>query len=145
MAENFEQASLFELKRPSEIEWQETRFQGCKIKTLIVDGRRDQVTTLMHFDPATAVSHDERIFMSQAYLLDGHILYKEDLNDFVEVVKGEFVWQREDVTRMAWCPNGAVILAIFQRRRLIQPPSQELPGLDRESWEKMWTPLRKVL
>lgn len=141
MADNPDQARCLGLMRPSEIEWQETRFHGCKIKTLAVDEKRGQATTLMHIDRATAVSHDERIFMRQAYLLEGRLLYKEDLNDFVEVGKGEFVWQHEDVRRMAWCPDGAVILGIFQMRRsIIRKGRMIIPELNREIWNEMWTP-----
>jgi hypothetical protein len=46
---------------------------------------------LVQVDPATAVPDDGRMFMKQTYLLGGRLLYKEDLNDFVEVTKGELV------------------------------------------------------
>src|SRR5215471_16982663 len=74
--------------RPASMEWQQTRFPGCEVKTLLFEPQTGLVTALMRFAPGPA--------------------------EGLEVKAGEFVWREPGSRHVAWTPEGGLMLAMFQ-------------------------------
>lgn len=53
------------LVRPQGMEWQPTRFPGCKAKTLLFDRTTGLMTALMRFAPGAALPDHEHVNIEQ--------------------------------------------------------------------------------
>ena len=103
------------LVRPDNIEWQQTRFPGCEAKTLLFDRTTGLMTALMRFEPGAMLPDHEHVHIEQTYVLEGSLVDTEGAAKGIEAKAGEFIWREEAVARhAAWCPQGGLMLAIFQ-------------------------------
>jgi len=100
--------------RPAEMEWQQTRFPGCEAKTLLFDRATGLVTALMRFAPGAVLPDHEHVKIEQTYVLEGRLVDREGPAAGLEVGPGEFVWREAGSRHVAWCPEGGVMLAVFQ-------------------------------
>src|SRR5260370_41571295 len=102
------------LVRPQEMEWQKTRFPGCEAKTLLFDRTTGLMTALMRFEPGAVLPDHEHVNIEQSYVLEGSLVDKEGPAQGIECKTGEFVWREAGSRHVAWCPEGGLMLAIFQ-------------------------------
>ncbi len=102
------------LVRPQEMEWQKTRFPGCEAKTLLFDRTTGLMTALMRFEPGAVLPDHEHVNIEQSYVLEGSLVDKEGPARGIACQSGEFIWREAGSRHVAWCPDGALVLAIFQ-------------------------------
>jgi len=96
------------------MEWQKTRFPGCEAKTLLFDRTTGLMTALMKFAPGAVLPDHEHVNIEQTYVLEGSLVDKEGPAQGIECKAGEFVWREQGSRHVAWCPEGGLMLAIFQ-------------------------------
>ena len=63
--------------RPADMEWQQTRFPGCEVKTLLFDRASGLVTALMRCAPGAVLPDHEHVKIEQTYMLEGKLIDKE--------------------------------------------------------------------
>ena len=102
------------LVRPETMEWQKTRFPGCEAKTLLFDHKTGLMTALMRFQPGAVLPDHEHVNIEQTYVLEGSLVDKEGAAQGIECKAGEFIWREQGSRHVAWCPEGGLMLAIFQ-------------------------------
>jgi anti-sigma factor ChrR (cupin superfamily) len=89
--------------------WEDTKFEGIKMKLLYNDPATGMATMLMRLAPGATVPLHEHTAIEQTYVLEGRFLDEEG-----ECLPGQFVWRPEGNTHVAWAgPEGATILGIF--------------------------------
>jgi anti-sigma factor ChrR (cupin superfamily) len=105
------------LVRPQDMEWQKTRFPGCEAKTLLFDRTTGLMTALMRFAPGAVLPDHEHVNIEQTYVLEGSLVDKEGPAKGIACNAGEFIWREQGSRHVAWCPEGGLMLAIFQKSR----------------------------
>src|SRR5262245_27014028 len=99
--------------RPANMEWQQTRFPGCEVKTLLFDRASGLVTALMRCAPGAVLPDHEHVKIEQTYVLEGKLVDKEGPAAGLEVKSGEFVWRECGSRHVAWTPEGGMMLEMF--------------------------------
>jgi len=90
------------------MEWQETKFPGIRMKELFNDGKGFQ-TLLLKMEPGAEVPLHEHQGVEQTYVLEGTFL-----DDEGETLTGNFVWRPAGNTHVAFAgPRGATVIGIF--------------------------------
>jgi Anti-sigma factor len=89
-------------------------FPGCEAKTLLFDRTTGLMTALMRFAPGAVLPDHEHVNIEQTYVLEGSLVDKEGPAKGIECKAGEFVWREQGSRHVAWCPQGGLMLAIFQ-------------------------------
>src|SRR6185437_12208194 len=100
--------------RPAEMEWKKTRFPGCEIKVLLSDPKTGLQTALLRFEPGAVLPDHEHVDIEQTYVLEGRLVDKDGPVKGLECKSGEFIWREVGSRHVAWCPDGGLVLAIFQ-------------------------------
>jgi anti-sigma factor ChrR (cupin superfamily) len=111
--------------RVGELEWKATRFAGCEVKTLLFDRDTGLVTALMRFAPG-------------AVLPDHELVDREGPDTGLEVPKGDFVWRPAGSRHSAWCPEGGLMLAMFQVPNKFFERDGRVTDITGEEWDKLW-------
>src|SRR6202162_55326 len=124
--------------RPADMEWQKTRFPGCEAKTLLFDKATGVVTALMRFAPAATVPDHEHVKMEQTDVLEGRLVDKDGPAAGLDVGPGEFVWREPGSRHVAWCPDGGLMLAMFQIPNKFHEPDGRVTDLSGKDWEALW-------
>lgn len=94
----------------ADLPWEPTRFPGIEWKVLFQDEARGLMTALMRWAPGAKLPLHEHVDIEQTYVLEGSLRDSEG-----EAGPGEFVWRPAGSRHVAESPDGAVMLAIFQR------------------------------
>jgi anti-sigma factor ChrR (cupin superfamily) len=110
--------------RPADMDWQKTRFPGCEAKTLLFDKATGVVTALMRFAPGAILPDHEHVKIEQTYVLD--------------VGPGEFVWREPGSRHVAWCPDGGLMLAMFQIPNKFYETDGRVTDLSGKDWQTLW-------
>jgi anti-sigma factor ChrR (cupin superfamily) len=126
------------LVRPQSMEWQKTRFPGCEAKTLLFDRRTGLVTALMRFEPGAVLPDHEHVGIEQTYVLEGHLVDKEGPAKGIEAKAGEFVWREAGSRHVAWCPQGGLMLAIFQVPNKFFEADGRVVDSAGQDWDESW-------
>jgi anti-sigma factor ChrR (cupin superfamily) len=124
--------------RAAELEWQKTRFPGCEAKTLLLDKQTGLVTALMRFAPGAVLPDHEHVKIEQTYVLEGKLVDKEGPDAGLEVGPGEFVWRPAGSRHVAWCPEGGLMLAIFQVPNKFFEHDGRVTDASGQDWETLW-------
>ena len=126
------------LVRPAAMEWQKTRFPGCEAKTLLFDPSTGLVTALMRFAPGAVLPDHEHVRIEQTYVIEGKLVDKEGAATGLSVGPGEFVWREAGSRHVAWCPEGGLMLAIFQvPNKFFEADGRVVDG-GGEDWDETW-------
>lgn len=112
--------------------WEETRFPGIRTKTLLVDPQTGLLTVLMQCDPGARLPDHEHVLIEQTYVLEGSLHCAEGV-----CTAGNFVWRPSGTRHEAWCPEGALMLAMFQAPNRFYEAGGVKDMLDRD-WESTW-------
>jgi anti-sigma factor ChrR (cupin superfamily) len=126
------------LVRPAEMEWQKTRFPGCEAKTLLFDQKSGLVTALMRFAPGAVLPDHEHVQIEQTYVLEGRLVDKEGPAEGLVAGPGEFVWREVGSRHVAWCPEGGLMLAIFQVPNKFFAADGRAIDASGKDWEATW-------
>lgn len=102
------------LVQPQNMAWQKTRFPGCEAKTLLFDRATGLMTALMRFAPGAMLPDHEHVNIEQTYVLEGSLVDREGPVEGMTCKAGEYIWREAGSRHAAWCPEGALILAIFR-------------------------------
>jgi anti-sigma factor ChrR (cupin superfamily) len=126
------------LVRPDSMEWQQTRFPGCEAKTLLFDRATGLMTALMRFAPGAVLPDHEHVHIEQTYVLEGHLVDKEGPAKGIEARAGEFVWREQGSRHVAWCPEGGLMLAIFQVPNKFFEADGRVVDAAGQDWDEAW-------
>jgi anti-sigma factor ChrR (cupin superfamily) len=124
--------------RPSEMEWQETRFPGCEAKKLLFDEKSGLITMLMRFAPGAELPEHEHVAVEQTYVLEGRLIDKEGPAAGIEAGPGEFIWREVGSRHVVWCPEGGLILAIFQVPNKFIEADGRMTDATGKHWGEAW-------
>ena len=124
--------------RPANMEWQQTRFPGCEVKTLLFDAETGLVTALMRFAPGAVLPDHEHVKIEQTFVLEGSLADKEGPAVGLEVKAGEFVWREAGSRHVAWSPNGGLTLAMFQIPNKFYEQDGRVTDSAGQDWESLW-------
>jgi anti-sigma factor ChrR (cupin superfamily) len=131
------------LVRPADMEWKKTRFPGCEAKTLLFDAKTGLVTALMRFAPGAVLPDHEHVEVEQTWVLEGRLVDKEGPDAGLEVGPGEFVWRPAGSRHVAWCPEGGLMLAMFQIPNKFYEPDGRVTDVGGADWDSVWGEARK--
>jgi anti-sigma factor ChrR (cupin superfamily) len=126
------------LVRPDELAWQKTRFPGCEAKTLLFDKDTGLATVLMRFAPGAVLPDHEHVKIEQTYVLEGRLVDKEGPDSGLSVGPGEFVWRPAGSRHIAWCPEGGLMLAIFQVPNKFFERDGRVTDAGGHDWVDLW-------
>lgn len=126
--------------RVGDMEWQKTRFAGCEVKTLLFDRSSGLVTALMRFAPGAVLPDHEHVKIEQTYVLEGTLVDREGPDAGLAVTKGDFVWRPAGSRHSAWCPEGGLMLAIFQVPNKFFEDDGRVTDITGSDWMEMWAP-----
>ena len=124
--------------RPADMEWQPTRFPGCEAKTLLFDPESGLVTALMRFAPGAVLPDHEHVKIEQTYVLEGRLVDQEGPAAGLDVGPGEFVWREPGSRHVAWCPEGGLMLAMFQIPNKFYERDGRITDANGQDWESVW-------
>jgi anti-sigma factor ChrR (cupin superfamily) len=124
--------------RPAEMQWQKTRFPGCEVKTLLFDRESGLVTALMRFEPGATLPDHEHVKIEQTWVLEGTLVDKEGADAGLAAREGEFIWRPTGSRHVAWCPEGGLMLAMFQIPNKFHEKDGRTTDLSGEEWDKLW-------
>jgi anti-sigma factor ChrR (cupin superfamily) len=124
--------------RPAEMEWQKTSFPGCWAKPLLFDPKSGLATMLMKFDPGAVLPDHEHVQIEQTYVISGTLVDKEGAAEGLTVGPGEFVWREPGSRHVAWCPEGGLMLAMFQIPNKFHERDGRVTDLGGQDWESVW-------
>ena len=124
--------------RVDELEWKKTRFPGCEAKTLLFDRDTGLVTALMRFAPGAVLPDHEHVKIEQTYVLEGILVDREGPDAGLAVGKGDFVWRPAGSRHSAWCPEGGLMLAIFQVPNKFYEEDGRVTDVSGTNWMEMW-------
>jgi anti-sigma factor ChrR (cupin superfamily) len=124
--------------RPATMEWQKTRFEGCEAKTLMFDKKTGLVTALMRLAPGAVLPDHQHVGIEQTWVIEGSLVDKDGPVAGLAVGAGEFVWREAGSRHSAWCPDGGVMLAIFQVPNKFFDEDGRVKDLAGNDWETAW-------
>ncbi|MEA2898855.1 MAG: hypothetical protein QOJ84_4470 [Bradyrhizobium sp.] len=124
--------------RPESMEWQQTRFPGCEAKTLLFDRSTGLMTALMRFAPGSVLPDHEHVNIEQTYVLEGSLVDKEGPAQGIECKAGEFIWREQGSRHVAWCPQGGLMLAIFQVPNKFFEADGRVVDAAGQDWDETW-------
>jgi anti-sigma factor ChrR (cupin superfamily) len=126
------------LVQPEAMAWQKTRFPGCEAKTLLFDRSTGLMTALMRFAPGAVLPDHEHVNIEQTYVLEGSLVDKEGPAEGIACRAGEFIWREAGSRHAAWCPEGALLLAIFQVPNKFFEADGRVVDASGQDWDETW-------
>jgi anti-sigma factor ChrR (cupin superfamily) len=120
------------------MEFQKTRFPGCEVKTLLFEKDSGLATALMRLAPGAVLPDHEHVKIEQTYMLEGKLVDKEGPDAGLEVKQGEFVWRPAGSRHVAWCPEGGLMLAMFQIPNKFFERDGRVTDLSGKDWDALW-------
>jgi anti-sigma factor ChrR (cupin superfamily) len=124
--------------RAADLPWQQTRFPGVEAKSLLLDRETGLVTALMRMAPGAVLPDHEHVRIEQTYVLEGKLVDKEGPDQGLEVGPGEFVWRPAGSRHVAWCPEGGLMLAMFQVPNKFFEKDGRVTDISGKDWESLW-------
>ena len=124
--------------RPAKMEWQKTRFPGCEAKTRLFDKQTGLMTALMRFEPGAVLPDHEHVKIEQTYVLQGRLVDREGPAEGLDVGPGEFVWREPGSRHVAWCPEGGLMLAMFQVPNRFFEKDGRITDATGADWNAVW-------
>ncbi len=126
------------LVKPDELGWQDIRYPGCKVKTLLFDPESGLLTALVKMEPGAELPDHEHALIEQTYVLEGRLVDKDGPDAGLEVGPGEFVWRPAGSRHSAWAPEGGLMLAVFQIPNKFFEADGRVVDMVGNDWETKW-------
>jgi anti-sigma factor ChrR (cupin superfamily) len=126
------------LVQPEAMAWQKTRFEGCEVKNLMFDRRSGMLTALMRLAPGAVLPEHEHVGIEQTWVIEGSLVDRDGPMVGLAVGPGEFVWREAGSRHSAWCPDGGVMLAIFQVPNKFYDEDGRVKDLAGNDWQASW-------
>jgi anti-sigma factor ChrR (cupin superfamily) len=124
--------------KPDEMPWQQLQFPGCEIKPLYFDGKTGQATLLIRMAPGAMLPDHEHTLLEQTYMLEGTLVDKDGPDAGLAVKAGEFVWRPAGSRHAAWCPDGGLMIAIFQVPNKFFGTDGKVTDPNGKDWDAAW-------
>src|SRR5512135_3026185 len=124
--------------KPADMAWQKTRFPGCEMKPLLVDGKSGIATLLFKMAPGAELPDHEHVLIEQTYVLEGSLVDKEGPDAGIEVGPGEFVWRPAGSRHSAWAPKGGTFIAMFQIPNKFFEKDGRVVDAAGKDWDQAW-------
>ncbi len=124
--------------RVDDLPWEETRFPGCRVKTLMADRETGLVTALLKMDPGAVLPDHEHVLIEQTYVIEGRLVDKDGPEAGLEVGPGEFVWRPAGSRHSAWTPDGGLMIAIFQVPNKFFEANGRIVDMIGQDWDLAW-------
>ena len=121
-----------------DLPWEKTRFEGCEVKTLLVDRDSGLVTVLLRMQPGAVLPDHEHVLIEQTYMIEGRLVDKEGPEAGLEVGPGDFVWRPAGSRHAAWTPEGGLMLAIFQMPNKFFEQNGNVVDMIGQDWDLAW-------
>jgi anti-sigma factor ChrR (cupin superfamily) len=118
--------------------WEKTRYPGVEQKTLLVEKETGLLTALMRMAPGAKLPDHEHVKIEQTYVLEGRLVDKEGPAEGLSIGPGEFVWREPGSRHVAWCPEGGLMLAMFQVPNKFFEKDGRVTDATGEDWQKLW-------
>jgi quercetin dioxygenase-like cupin family protein len=109
--------------KPSEMEWQPTRFDKVSIKVLYEDAGRGEMTCLLKLEPGAHIPFHQHPEIEQSLVLEGSV---ED-HDGVATA-GDYVWRKPGSLHDNRSPGGAVLFAVYRKPNIYYHAAKETAG-----------------
>jgi anti-sigma factor ChrR (cupin superfamily) len=122
----------------ADLPWEKTRFPGCEVKTLLLDRDSGIVTALVRMAPGAVLPDHEHVLIEQTYVLEGKLVDKEGPDAGLEVGPGDFVWRPAGSRHVAWCPEGGLMLAVFQMPNKFFTEDGRVVDMIGQDWDLAW-------
>lgn len=113
--------------------WERTKFPGVETKTLMVDKATGLLTVLLRMEPGTSLPDHEHVLIEQTYVLEGRLVDEE-----CEVGPHQFVWRPAGSRHAAHCPDGGLMIAVFQVPNKFFDEPGEITDLLGQDWNTTW-------
>ena len=124
--------------RASEMPWQQTRFPGVEVKVLLLDKASGLATVLVKMAPGAELPDHEHVLTEQTYMLEGTLMDKEGPDAGLACSAGDFVWRPAGSRHAAWCPEGGVMVAIFQVPNKFFEKDGRVTDITGVDWDSLW-------
>ena len=132
---------LSRVVRAKDLPWQQTRFPGCEMKTLLFDPSSGLATVLFKMAPGAELPDHVHVLIEQTYVLEGSLVDKEGPDAGIEVGAGEFVWRPAGSRHSAWAPKGGTFIAIFQIPNKFFEKDGRVTDAAGKDWDAAWSAL----
>ncbi len=115
-----------------ELAWEPTTVDGVETKTLLFEKSSGLLTVLMKMAPGSKLPDHAHMQIEQTFVLEGTLVCGEG-----ECKTGDFVWRPAGSRHRAWCPDGGLMLAIFQvpNKFFTDQGEQDILG---QNWQTLW-------
>jgi anti-sigma factor ChrR (cupin superfamily) len=90
------------------------------------------------FAPGAVLPDHEHVNVEQTYVLEGRLVDKEGLAEGTEAKQGEFIWREAGSRHSAWCPEGGLMLAMFQVPNKFYEKDGRVTDPTGELWDEVW-------
>ena len=126
------------LVQANDMPWEPIRYPGCYVKTLVLDKTTGLLTVLLKMDPGAELPDHEHVNIEQTYVLEGSLVDKEGPAQGIECKAGEFIWREAHSRHVAWCPEGGLMLAIFQVPNKFFEADGRVIDAAGQDWDEAW-------
>lgn len=92
------------------VPWTPTEHAGIEMKILFQEPSSGLLTALVRVAPGASLPLHEHTAIEQSYVIEGSMI-----DDDGEVTAGNFVWRPAGSRHSVRSPNGALVLAFFQK------------------------------
>jgi quercetin dioxygenase-like cupin family protein len=119
--------------RAAALPWRQAIFPGVHYKTLLMDKEAGLMTVLMKMDPGATLPDHEHTLVEQTYMLEGRLVDRDG-----ECGPGDFVYRPAGSRHSATCPDGALMIAVFQLPNKFFMPDGSVQDFVGGDWEAKW-------
>lgn len=116
-----------------DLPWEQSRFPGIETKTLLFDKSTGLATLLLRMAPGAKLPDHEHVLIEQTYVLEGRLVDRDG-----ECGPGDFVWRPSGSRHEAWCPEGGLMIAMFQVPNRFYEQSGATTDMLGQDWEAAW-------
>lgn len=117
-----------------ELPWEDTKFEGVKAKTLLLDKASGLLTVLLKMEPGARLPDHEHALIEQTFVIEGKLVDPDGV-----CTAGNFVWRPSGSRHAAYTPNGGLMLAIFQvPNKFFERDGTTKDMLGRD-WDELWS------
>lgn len=113
--------------------WEQTKFPGVEIKTLLLDKKSGLVTVLLRMEPGAQLPDHEHVLIEQTYVIEGRLVCGEG-----EITAGNYSWRPAGSRHSAGTPEGGLMLAMFQVPNRFFEADGSTVDLLGHDWDSHW-------
>ena len=96
------------------------------------------LTVLTRMAPGSFIPLHIHTDIEQTYVLEGRLVDKEGPAEGIAASKGEFIWREAGSRHSAWCPEGGLMLAIFQIPNKFYEKDGRVTDPTGQIWDEVW-------